>query len=234
MRRNRILLVSGLAVLFCARNSWAQRSGGVTSDGTAKANEVSKFTTNCNIEPSAITESGGNVGIGKAPSVYKLDVGGPAIVRGTGLGVLPKFNGVTFPMTAIFGCSDFLGTFATVTFGGKSSCTSFALGSNGTTTIVNAPSGVNVVITNGGTTSVASFGANAANIHVPLFVGLPADAAPFNIDSSGNVIAASVTSHGNVNVGGNLSVGGTKNFQIDDPLDPRTSICTTLRLSLRK
>jgi hypothetical protein len=41
--------------------------GSITSDGTATANQVAKFTGNCVIEPSAISESGGKVGIGTAP-----------------------------------------------------------------------------------------------------------------------------------------------------------------------
>ncbi len=39
----------------------------ITSGGTATANQVAKFTGNCIIEPSAISESGGKVGIGTAP-----------------------------------------------------------------------------------------------------------------------------------------------------------------------
>lgn len=39
----------------------------VTSDGTAGVNALAKFTTACNVEASAISESGGNVGIGVAP-----------------------------------------------------------------------------------------------------------------------------------------------------------------------
>src|ERR1700704_195803 len=82
MCRNRILLVCGLAVLFCAPGLWAQCSA-VTSDGTAVANQVSKFTTGCNIEPSAITETGGKVGIGTAAPAATLDVKGTATIRGT-------------------------------------------------------------------------------------------------------------------------------------------------------
>jgi len=84
MRRDRILLllVWGLVALFCAPSLWAQCSA-VTSDGTAVANQVSKFTTACNIEPSAITETGGKVGIGTAAPAATLDVKGTATIRGT-------------------------------------------------------------------------------------------------------------------------------------------------------
>jgi hypothetical protein len=54
----------------------------ITSDGTATANQVTKFTTACNIENSAIFESGGNVGIGNTTPAGKLDVSGAAFVRG--------------------------------------------------------------------------------------------------------------------------------------------------------
>jgi hypothetical protein len=40
----------------------------VTSDGTATVNSISKFTTACNVESSAILENGGKVGMGIAPS----------------------------------------------------------------------------------------------------------------------------------------------------------------------
>src|SRR5579872_710410 len=46
----------------------------ITSDGTAMANQVSKFTNPCNIEPSAITETGGKVGIGTSAPGATLDV----------------------------------------------------------------------------------------------------------------------------------------------------------------
>lgn len=55
----------------------------VTSDGTATANQVAKFTTACNIENSAIFESGGQVGIGTASPGGTLDVAGTAVIEGT-------------------------------------------------------------------------------------------------------------------------------------------------------
>ena len=55
----------------------------ITSDGTATANQVTKFTTACNIENSAIYESGGNVGIGTTSPGGVLDVNGAAVVRGS-------------------------------------------------------------------------------------------------------------------------------------------------------
>jgi len=48
----------------------------IVSDGTAKANEVARFTAACRIEPSAISESGGNVGIGSTNPDAKLVVAG--------------------------------------------------------------------------------------------------------------------------------------------------------------
>lgn len=54
----------------------------LTSDGSGTVNQVAKFSSTCNIEPSAIFEAAGNVGIGnKAPAAI-LDVSGTTIVRG--------------------------------------------------------------------------------------------------------------------------------------------------------
>jgi len=55
----------------------------ITSDGTATANQVAKFTGPCAVEPSAIFESGGNVGIGTTAPAATLDVKGTTTVRGT-------------------------------------------------------------------------------------------------------------------------------------------------------
>jgi len=55
----------------------------ITSDGTATANQVSKFTAACAIEPSAIFESGGKVGIGTTTPAATLDVKGTALLRST-------------------------------------------------------------------------------------------------------------------------------------------------------
>jgi hypothetical protein len=60
-----------------------QGSCSITSDGTASPNQISKFTTACNIENSAIFESGGNVGIGNTSPAGALDVSGTAFVRGS-------------------------------------------------------------------------------------------------------------------------------------------------------
>src|SRR5579862_1115837 len=54
----------------------------ISSDGTATANQVTKFTGPCTVEPSAIFESGGKVGIGTTTPAATLDVKGSATVRG--------------------------------------------------------------------------------------------------------------------------------------------------------
>ncbi len=47
----------------------------VTSDGTATANSIVMFTTNCNLEASAITETSGNIGIsGASPANTKFQI----------------------------------------------------------------------------------------------------------------------------------------------------------------
>ena len=56
---------------------------GLTSDGAAVANQVAKFTSPCNLEPSAIFETGGKVGIGTTTPAATLDVHGAANVRST-------------------------------------------------------------------------------------------------------------------------------------------------------
>jgi hypothetical protein len=60
----------------------------VTSDGTATANSISKFTAACAIQNSAITESAGNVGIGTTAPIRALDIEGgtntSVLVRGPG------------------------------------------------------------------------------------------------------------------------------------------------------
>jgi len=59
----------------------------VTSDGTGTANSISKFTAACNIQNSAITETGGNVGIGTAAPAVALDIlGNNAGLRLSGTG----------------------------------------------------------------------------------------------------------------------------------------------------
>ena len=55
----------------------------LTSDGTATANHISKFTSPCTLEPSAIFEAGGKVGIGITTPAATLDVKGSSLMRGT-------------------------------------------------------------------------------------------------------------------------------------------------------
>jgi trimeric autotransporter adhesin len=54
----------------------------ITSDGTATVNQLAKFTDVCNIQNSAIFESGGNVGIGNSSPAGALDVSGKSFLRG--------------------------------------------------------------------------------------------------------------------------------------------------------
>jgi hypothetical protein len=69
----------------------------ITSDGSGTANQISKFTSACNIENSAIFESGGNVGIGNTSPAGVLDVSGTAFVRGT----LSALGGAIMPPVSI-------------------------------------------------------------------------------------------------------------------------------------
>ncbi|HEX4423891.1 MAG TPA: hypothetical protein VH079_00730 [Terriglobales bacterium] len=66
----------------------------ITSDGTATVNQIAKFTTNCNLENSAIFENAGKVGIGNKAPAGTLDVTGTAFIRGlltpeAGIEILP-------------------------------------------------------------------------------------------------------------------------------------------------
>ena len=61
----------------------------IASDGTATANQVTKFTGPCTVEPSAIFEFGGKVGIGTTTPAATLDVKGAAVLRST-LSIYPK------------------------------------------------------------------------------------------------------------------------------------------------
>jgi trimeric autotransporter adhesin len=67
----------------------------VTSGGTASPNQLSKFTGACNVETSAIFESGGNVGIGNVNPAGPLDVSGNAFIRG----LLTPQGGAMIPPT---------------------------------------------------------------------------------------------------------------------------------------
>jgi hypothetical protein len=54
----------------------------LTSDGTATANYVAKFTSACNIESTGLFASNGNLGIDTSNPAGRLDVGGNAYIRG--------------------------------------------------------------------------------------------------------------------------------------------------------
>jgi len=65
----------------------------ITSDGAAPINYLSKFTSACNIESSAIFELAGKVGIGNTNPAGALDVSGAAFIRGP----LNLLAGTTLP-----------------------------------------------------------------------------------------------------------------------------------------
>jgi len=54
----------------------------LTSDSTAVKNQVAKFSAPCNVEPSAITETAGEVGINNSAPSATLDVKGSTKLRG--------------------------------------------------------------------------------------------------------------------------------------------------------
>ncbi len=84
-------LSSGTGAIPMAQSP--QTTCSITSDGTGTANQISKFTSSCNIENSAIFESGGNVGIGNTNPAGVLDVSGATFLRGT----LSALGGETLP-----------------------------------------------------------------------------------------------------------------------------------------
>ncbi len=87
------LLIPPIAGAGSSPQSPQTACSAVTSDGTATANQVAKFTTACNIENSAIYESGGNVGIGNTSPAGTLDVSGNTYIRGS----LNGPGGAVFP-----------------------------------------------------------------------------------------------------------------------------------------
>ena len=86
---------NGLVALPSAAAA-AATCAAITSDGTATVNQIAKFTTACNIENSAIFESGGSVGVGNTSPAAKLDVSGASIIRGS----LMAQAGAVLPPTA--------------------------------------------------------------------------------------------------------------------------------------
>jgi len=191
----------------------------LTSSG-GKKNYLAMFTSPCNLQNSKVFQNTNKVG-----TVVNLSDG--LYVNWTRLGGLG---------TGIAGCNLPV-AIGSIYFGANNSCTSFALASDGTTTAVNAPSGGEVSILNGGPggTVIASFNAKqqfGANFHTPVYMfgALTVANGNFQVDGSGNVSASgtlkaaggqfTVDPSGNVQINGNLNVAGQKNFQIDDPLDP--------------
>jgi hypothetical protein len=185
----------------------------VTSKG-GKKNHVAKFTSPCDVENSTVLETplkgGTYVHVRDAFAVDATNFGGkPFIVMG--------------------GCSTALGAIAI----GNTLCTSYAVGSDGTNTFLNAPSSGAVSILVGTKGPLASFSASGGsqfNSRVFINDDLRAGNGGFQVDGSGNVNSSgrlqtangsfTVDRSGNVAIAGNLNVNGQKNFQIDDPLDP--------------
>ncbi len=66
-----------------ANDSLATSCTSITADGTAKPNQVAKFTAPCVIHQSLIWDNGTNVGIGNKSPSGKLDVSGTSFFRGT-------------------------------------------------------------------------------------------------------------------------------------------------------
>jgi hypothetical protein len=75
-------LAPGLTPEALPAGSPSVACSGLTSDGTATTDQIAKFTTPCNLEPSAVFESAGKVGIGTTSPAGTLDVKGSAIIRG--------------------------------------------------------------------------------------------------------------------------------------------------------
>ncbi|MGA9543019.1 MAG: hypothetical protein WBQ85_05600 [Candidatus Sulfotelmatobacter sp.] len=94
--RSALPAVTGGAGIAALPLATATTCAAVTSDGTATVNQIAKFTTACNIENSAIFESGGSVGVGNTSPAAKLDVSGTSIIRGS----LTAQAGAIFPPTA--------------------------------------------------------------------------------------------------------------------------------------
>ena len=90
---------AGMRLETVANTTPETACGAITSDGTALQNQVSKFTGPCNIEPSIIFESGGQVGIGTANSTAKLTVHGSTALAG------PLALGATGTATATSGAN---------------------------------------------------------------------------------------------------------------------------------
>jgi trimeric autotransporter adhesin len=78
---NSLAVPSGIRAIQALMEQTA--CSGVTSDGTATANQLAKFTSACNIQNSAIFESGGNVGIGNTNPGGALDVSGTGVFQGS-------------------------------------------------------------------------------------------------------------------------------------------------------
>lgn len=76
---NQASLAAGIVPLITSNTACAA----VVSDGTGTGSQLAKFTAPCNIENSAIFESGGKVGIGNTAPAGTLDVSGTAFIRGS-------------------------------------------------------------------------------------------------------------------------------------------------------
>jgi len=211
----------------------------VTSDGTGTANSVTKFTAACNIQNSAITETGGNVGIGTAAPAVALDVlGNNAGLRLSGTGTHQvTVTGATSgrlgqDSSGFFFASDTNGkTVRFLTNNGTLNewmrITSAGSVGIGTTT----PSGkLGVVATTAGATglSVQATDLTTANTAVSGLANGLNGSGVFGEAENGSLAfgvwgrsASGVAGQfdGNVNVTGALSKAGGS-FKIDHPMDP--------------
>jgi hypothetical protein len=102
-RRGLLTLTASLlmAVMMETWYSSAAMPCDVTSNGAGSVGRVTKFTpSSCNIENSAIFESGGKVGVGTTSPAATLDVNGGGVIRGaTGIGT-PASGGFEFQVSA--------------------------------------------------------------------------------------------------------------------------------------
>jgi hypothetical protein len=239
MHIKHVLLLAGLAMLFGTSSLWAQCTA-VTSDGTAVANQVSKFTANCKIEPSAMTDTGGKVGVGTCTPAVTLDVKGAATIRG--VLQLPSTGTATATKSYISQPLDALGSaFDSAT--DKAVSQHFRLQLEPYNSDTSSPGSFMSLLYASGTAAPAETGflvANTGEVVATDFSVAPigSTTSVFLADLTGDVIATNtinlcvgstkncatnqvfkVDSFGNLTISGNLAKA-SGSFKIDHPLDP--------------